>query len=110
MDSLILSPPVAATILFALVYGVYRIGGLIGARGERTPDKHQPYTGGERPVPVPPGLGYHAFFRLALLFAVLHVAALVISTLPQSARSHRLALVYLVGIGISVLALTGREE
>ena len=40
------------------------------------------------------------------MFGILHLATLVISTLPQETVSHRLATVYLAGIGVSVFVLT----
>jgi hypothetical protein len=43
------------------------------------------------------------------MFGILHLAALVLSTLPQTTSSYRLATVYLVGIGISVFVLAKGE-
>lgn len=110
MENFWTSPPVALIVFLALAYGLYRLGGALAAQGKHSVNKHLPYTGGEDPLPVPSALTYHAFFRLALLFGILHVAALVLSTLPRFISSHRLALVYLVGVGISVFVLTGEEE
>ncbi len=110
MDNFWSSPPTALLVFLALAYGLYRLGGALAAKGEHSVNKHLPYTGGEDPLPAPNILTYHAFFRLALLFGILHVAALVLSTLPRYIPSHRLALVYLVGVGISVFVLTGEEE
>ena len=109
MDNVWLSPPVALLIFFTLAYGIYRLGGVLQAAGEDEPDKYLPYTGGEPHVPTPDLLGYHGFFRLALLFGILHVATLVLSTLPRNVQSRRTALVYAVGIAISVLVLTEEE-
>jgi hypothetical protein len=44
------------------------------------------------------------------MFSTLHLATLVASTLPPTSESHRLAILYLMGIIISVLALTGRRR
>lgn len=104
------SPPVVATLALIVAYVLYRAGGVLAARGDVHPGKHLAYTGGEPPVPPPDGLGYHAFFRLALLFGILHVATLVISTLPQDIPSHRFAALYLGAAAVSVLVLTGRED
>jgi len=43
------------------------------------------------------------------MFGILHLASLVIATLPAGGTSRRLATLYLVGIGISVLVLTDGE-
>jgi NADH:ubiquinone oxidoreductase subunit 3 (subunit A) len=110
MDKILLSPPAAMLAFFLLVYGIYRLGGMLQAAGENDPDKYLPYTGGERPLPIPNLLNYHSFFRLALLFGILHVATLVLSTLPRNVRSRRTALAYAVGIAISVFVLVEEEE
>jgi hypothetical protein len=54
-------------------------------------------------------MAYHAFFRLALMFGILHLATLVISTLPPRGASHLIATAFLFGIGISVFVLTEGE-
>ncbi|HNT77511.1 MAG TPA: hypothetical protein PKH77_21055 [Anaerolineae bacterium] len=109
MDNFWSSPPVAFGVFLALTYGLYVLGGVLGFKGAPPPDRHLPYTGGERPRPLPGMMAYHAFFRLALLFGILHVATLVLSTLPQDVLSHRTALLYLGGVAISVFVLTGEE-
>jgi len=109
IKDMLLSPPVAACIFLALVYGLYRLGGVLAAPGEEHPGKYQPYASGED-LPSPGAqLEYHGFFHLALMFSILHMATLVVTTLPPEGASHRIAVAYLVGIGISVLVLTKRE-
>ena len=103
------SPAVAAGVFALLVYGLYRLGGWVGARGRDDPGKHQPYACGEELPPPRAQLSYHAFFRLALMFGILHLATLVLSTLPFAFAPYRLAVLYLVGIGVSVLVLTKGE-
>ncbi|MBN1933060.1 MAG: hypothetical protein JW934_00265 [Anaerolineae bacterium] len=109
MQSIWTSPPVALTFFVLLVYLIYYLGGRISARSDEQPNKHQPYACGEDLGPPRARLGYHAFFHLALLFGILHLAALVISTLPAGGASHRLAAAYLAGAAISVWVLTGGE-
>ncbi len=111
MDKILLSPPVAFIFFLLLAYGINELGRSIAATGEHHEDKHLAYTGGER-VPPPTGgrLSYHAFFRLALLFGILHVATLVLSTLPLGVRPRRTALAYTIAIAISVFVLIGEEE
>ena len=112
VDKLWLSPPVAFLVFLTLAYSVYHLGGQLAPhpQGEPSADKYLPYTGGEHPLPPPGILAYHAFFRLSLLFGILHVATLVLSTLPHNIRSHRTAMLYVAGIAISVFVLTGKEE
>ncbi|MDY6875377.1 MAG: hypothetical protein SWK90_04115 [Chloroflexota bacterium] len=109
IESILQSPPVALCIFLVLAYGLYRLGGALAAPGEEHPGKHQPYACGEDLLPPQAQLSYHAFFRLALMFAILHLATLVISTLPPGGISHRIAVAYLAGIAISVFVLTKGE-
>ena len=106
MLDLLLSPPVAIIVFLGLGYVLYRLGGRVAATGEESVEKRLPYTGGEELPPPERQLSYHAFFRLALMFGILHVAALVVSTLPGGVPTRRIALFYLVGVGISVYVLT----
>ena len=110
IKGVLLNPPVAMCIFLALVYGLYRLGGALAAKGEKHPGKHQPYACGEDLLPPEAQLDYQAFFQLALMFALLHLAALVVSTLPTGGVSHRIALIYLLGIVVSVLVLTKGEK
>lgn len=109
MQRIFLSPPFALMAFMALGYGLYRLGGKVAARGKDDPGKHQPYACGEDLGLTQVKLTYHAFFKLALMFGILHLASLVIATLPASGTSRRLATLYLAGIGISVLVLTEGE-
>ncbi len=107
MNMVWLSPPAAFIVFLGLAYALDRLGAAIAAPGEHHDDKHLAYTGGETVPPPASRLTYHAFFRLALLFGILHVAALVVSTLPSGGPSHLVALAYLAGVGISVVMLAG---
>jgi NADH:ubiquinone oxidoreductase subunit 3 (subunit A) len=108
-EQILLSPPVAVCIFLALACGLYWLGGMLSASGEEHPGKHQPYACGEDILPPQAQLTYHAFFRLALMFGVLHLATLVVSTLPPGGASHRIAVAYLAGIAVSVFVLTQGE-
>ncbi len=105
---ILLSPPVAFAFFLLLAYGIYSLGGRIAATGEHHEDKYLTYTGGETLPPPASRLSYHAFFRLALMFGILHVAALVVSTVPSGLPVQYIALIYLVGIGVSVGVLVGK--
>ena len=109
MENLLLSPPIAFGVFCALAYGLYCLGGRLAARGEDSPGKHQPYACGEDLLPPEAQLTYHAFFKLALMFGMLHLATLVIATLPSGGFSRPFATLYMAGIGVSVYALTDEE-
>lgn len=106
---LLLSPPlVFLCFLFVIVLGYIWIGKHT-PKGKDNPEKHLPYSSGQNlPQPLVQ-LSYQAFFRLGLLFAILHVAALVISTMPFEGASKSLGLFYLIGISISAYVLVTRE-
>jgi len=110
MKQVLLSPPAAMIFFLALVYGLYWLAGKLSAKGQEYPGRRQPYACGEDLLPPRVQLDYHAFFRLALMFGILHMAAMVISTLPAGVVPHLMATGYLVGIGISVFVLTRGER
>jgi NADH:ubiquinone oxidoreductase subunit 3 (subunit A) len=102
----ILLNPVTAMLVFTLLaFGILYWGKRIGAKDKSEPNKYLPYTGGEN-LDAPKGnMRYDAFFRLAIMFVVLHVAGLVISTMPFASGYHWVALFFLFGIFVSVLVL-----
>ena len=105
----LLSAPVAGLLFFALAYGIYWLSGRLSARGPEEPGKRQPYACGEDLLPPEGQTSYQAFFQLALMFGLLHLATVAISTLPQSGAGATF-LIYLGGIVVSVLVLTGGEQ
>ncbi|HUV88152.1 MAG TPA: hypothetical protein VMY80_00740 [Anaerolineae bacterium] len=109
MKDMLSSPPAALVFFLGLAWGLYRLGGVLAARGEAHPGKHLPYACGEDMLPSQARLAYHAFFRLALMFAVLHLATLVVSTLPADGAARLAGAAYLAGIAVCVLVLTKRE-
>jgi len=109
IENVLSSPPVALVLFLALAYGLYCLGGRLAAPGEEHPGKHQPYASGEDLLPQATQLTYHSFFRLALIFGMLHLATLVVSTVPPGGSAHLVAFAYLTGIAISVFVLTQGE-
>jgi hypothetical protein len=109
MENILFSPPFALALFLGLAYGLYLLGGKLAAQGKDDPGKHMPYACGEDLGLSRAQLTYHAFFKLALMFGILHLASLVIATLPAGGTSRRFATLYLAGIGISVLVLTDGE-
>ncbi len=105
MKNILLSPPVVMLMYLGLGYGLYRLGRALAAHGEDHPGKEEPYACGEDLRPAPIKLAYHSFFRLALMFSVLHIATLTVSTLPGQNAFRPGGLIYLAGIAISVLVL-----
>ncbi len=103
------SPPIALCLFVGLAYGLYRLGGALAAEGDERPGKRQLYACGEDMSPPRTRLGYHAFFRLALMFGILHLAGMVASTLFAGGRVPWMGTAYLAGIGIGMFVLNQGE-
>jgi len=101
----LLSPPFAFLFFLGLLFLAYVFIQRYAAKGEDHSDKHLPYSGGQRIPPVEVRLSYKTFFRLGLLFGIVHVAVLVLATLPLNWASHRIGLLYLFGISTSAIVL-----
>ena len=106
---ILLSPLVAGPMFLALILGIYHLSGMLAAPGKTHAGKHQPYACGEDLLPPESQLSYHTFFQLALMFSLLHLATLVVSTLGSGGGSRSIAIIYLLGLATSTLALTGRN-
>jgi len=110
MEAILVSPPMAFIVFLAIGYGIYRLGGAIAAPGRPQPGKRATYACGED-IPAQKVMpSYRAFFHLALLFAILHLAALVLATAPRGGAPAWQATLYLAGIGVSVYALMGMQR
>jgi NADH:ubiquinone oxidoreductase subunit 3 (subunit A) len=110
MKDILLSPPFVMLVYVGVGYGLYRLGQAWAAQGEDHPGKEEPYACGEDLRPAPIKLAYHSFFRLALMFSVLHLATLTVSTLPGQGVFQSVGLIYLIGIAVSVLVLIEEGE
>lgn len=106
----LLSPPAAFIIFMILVSLGYSLIQGYAAKGPDHPDKHLPYSGGQKIPPTEVRLSYEAFFRIGLLFGIVHVAVLVLATLPLAWVSHQIGLLYLAGISISAIVLAHKKH
>ena len=110
MIRFLLCPPVAFIFFGLLLTLFYLWIQRHAAEGPDHPDKHLPYSGGQSLPPTEVRLSYEKFFRIALLFGIVHVAVLVLATLPLARGNAWLGLFYLAGISISALALGRIKE
>ncbi len=105
------SPPLALALFGLLAYGLYRWSGRIAPRGrDDEPGKIEPYAGGQELVPEEMELSYQRYFRLGLMFVVVHMAALVVAMLPLEGNAWVLAAAFLLGTGLCVDVLTHEGE
>jgi NADH:ubiquinone oxidoreductase subunit 3 (subunit A) len=102
---LLLSPPLVFLFFLTLTTISYFVILRFSAKGRDHPGKYLPYTSGQIFPETEVQLTYQAFFRIGLLFGILHVAALVISIMPLDWASHRIGLLYLLGISIGAFVL-----
>ncbi len=94
-------------IFFILIFTIgYLVLSRFSTKGLDHKEKYLPYTGGQNFPPRVSRLSYQEFFKTGLLFGIIHVSALVISTLPIGWDKHQIGLIYVLGIGISVSVLT----
>jgi NADH:ubiquinone oxidoreductase subunit 3 (subunit A) len=101
MNDLLLSPPIAFLILVGLAGILYLFGRMLAGPTRATPMKSSTYASGEAPPTRPAAPGYRPFFVAALFFAILHLGVLVLG----SGGLTLITGIYLVGIGLALLAL-----
>ena len=111
MSTSLLSHPLGAmAVFFAVAVTIYWLGRRWGARGSETPGKHTPYACGEDFGPEETQLSYKRFFRLALMFVVVHMATLVVAKLPMALDARLVATLYLLGVALCVDILVKGER
>lgn len=111
--TLLTSPPVAFVIYFGLVALLYLFGRLMApATKPHNSVKSSLYAGGEVASTKKAAPGYRRFFVVALFFAVLHLAALVLATAGLTAGGVAIGLnlwlavlLYLIGLTIALIII-----
>lgn len=102
--NLLLSPPFAFVIFVLVGLGFYGLGRLMAGVPVMEPGKDEPYACGEEYDSDRTKFGYARFWVAALFFTIMHVAALVIATVPAGTSAFK-ALIYLGAIAVSILLL-----
>lgn len=105
---ILLSPPIAFVIFLGLGYLIYFFAGLLAPKVNKTGGKLSTYACGEDIPGYKIQFGYRLFFFVALFFTMMHVAALVVATLPTGPVVY-FGIFYLAMIFLSVLALITRS-
>ena len=85
MERILLSPPVAALLLFAVLYALSRFLSQYAAKSVREEHESDPYACGQRGVRNYVSPDYGEFFPFAALFTLMHVLILVVATAPREA-------------------------
>jgi NADH:ubiquinone oxidoreductase subunit 3 (subunit A) len=105
---ILLSPPIVFLIAFAVGLLLYWLGRAMAPKTNMTQAKGTPYACGEDAPMQKAQISYKMFFSLAIFFTVMHVAALVVTTLPAGGSSMMLGIIYLAIIILSIFALVTR--
>lgn len=100
MGQIVLHPVIAFLIFLIMGYLLYKWGGVLGPKPTRERGKLSTYACGED---IPRGKVRHSYhlFHFAFFFTVLHVAALVIATVP----SGSMALLGIIYLAIAIIAV-----
>ena len=105
----LLVPPVAFLIFLGCFYLLYWLAGTLAPKSKNTGDgKLKAYACGEDIPGIKLKFGYRNYFLLALFFTIMHVATLVVATLPGGPIAF-LGLFYLCLIFVALLALLTRS-
>jgi len=104
----LLSPPVAFILFLAIAFLLYLLGKRMAPKLNKTGGKLTTYACGEDIPGVKVQFGYRLFFFVALFFTIMHVAALMIATVP-SGKIVWFAVLYLAVIFLSIMALVTRS-
>ena len=102
---ILLCPPVAFLIFLVAIVVFYILIGRISLKADKNKDKISTYACGEDMPGFKFQFGYSLFFIFALFFTMMHVATLVIATLPAKTPQVYFGLFYLATIFLSVLGL-----
>lgn len=105
---ILLSPPVAFVLFLAAAALLYLLGRRMAPKLRDVGGKLTSYACGEDMPGTKIQFGYRLFFFVALFFTIMHVAALVIATVP-SGKIVLFAILYLTVIFLSILALITRD-
>jgi NADH-quinone oxidoreductase subunit A len=104
----LLSPPVSFLFFLGTAFALYGLGSKMAPKLTKVGGKLTTYACGEDIPGVKIQFGYRLFFFVALFFTMMHVAVLVIATVP-SGKIVFFAVFYLFMIFLSVMALVTRS-
>src|SRR5512136_2827834 len=105
---ILISPPVAFLLFLAIFFLFYFLIGRVAPKVANVGGKLKSYACGEDVPGQKVQFGYRLFFFIALFFTMMHVAALVIATIPKGPLGY-FGVFYLAMIFLSVLALITRD-
>jgi NADH-quinone oxidoreductase subunit A len=105
---ILLSPPIAFVLFLIAAVLLFRLGRRMAPKANNVGGKLTSYACGEDMPGTKIQFGYRLFFFVALFFTIMHVAALVIATVPAG-KIVLFAVLYLAVIFLSIMALVTRD-
>ena len=105
---ILLSPPIAFVLFLIAAVLLFRLGRRMAPKSNAVGGKLTSYACGEDMPGQKIQFGYRLFFFVALFFTIMHVAALVIATVPAG-KIVLFAVLYLAVIFLSIMALVTRD-
>ncbi|MDD5687392.1 MAG: hypothetical protein PHE88_06145 [Elusimicrobia bacterium] len=109
MDRLILLPPVVFIILLIVSVIMSLVFSKLAFKGHATTGKLKQYACGEDIPVLQLKPDYSQFFKFALFFTIMHVVALILTTLPRGFTSgYGIAIVYIISAIVGLLILFRR--
>lgn len=103
MSSIFLSPPVVFIILLIISLALSKLFSVFAAKGKVSSGKTESYACGEDYPINRAQPDYRQYFPFAFFFTVMHVATLVIATVPKGLTG--LAAVYLIAAVMALVIL-----
>ena len=104
----LLSPPIAFLFFLGVAFALFALGKAMAPSLTKVGGKLTTYACGEDIPGIKVQFGYRLFFFVALFFTIMHVAVLVIATVP-SGKVVFFAIFYLLMIFLSIMALIRRS-
>lgn len=104
----LLAPPITFLIFLFCFCVLYWVGGKLAPKSIKVGDKLITYACGEDMPDNKIKIDYRMFFYIALFFTIMHVAVLVVATVPAGSLAL-LGVFYLLVIFLSVMALITRS-
>jgi len=110
MDQLLLTPPVAFIIMLSIVLVGARISSKISFKKREGPDESgKSYACGEDAPTHLIQPDYGRFFPFAFFFTILHVVAMIVTTMPmETIESFSVAVIYILGAMVGLVVLFRR--
>lgn len=108
MSQIILAPPITFIIFLIMTYLVYKGGGSLAVKKKVEGRKLDTYACGED-IPSKKVQQAYQFFRIAFFFTILHVAALIIATVPGGTVALLGIIYLLIAMAAFVILLVDKE-